>query len=225
MSLKLYSAAFILTLALVTASSQADIIEVEVRDFAFAPDPVVIHSGDTVRWKWVGAIAHTSSAAVGFTEFWHSGLLGNGATFDYFFSEAGTFPYHCHPHGQDNGDGTVSGMSSIVIVESAKGMTMNGLAPVNAGAGSTMYVNGATPGNNIFFVYSFKTGSPNLPGCSGIQLGIAKPKIAGTSKANIYGVAQLTVNIPTSAAGLSVKTQAVDLGACAVSNVVTQKIN
>lgn len=70
----------------------------------------------------------------------------------------------------------------MVIVENTNGMTMNGLAPIDAGAGSTMYVNGATPNNKVFFICGFKSGSPNLPGCPGIQLGIAKPKIAAHQK-------------------------------------------
>lgn len=109
MSSKWWPFAFLFALAIANASSSADVIEVEVRDFEFAPDPVVIQPGDTVRWKWVGSVAHTSSAAIGFTEFWHSGLRGNGATIEHALNDAGTFPYHCHPHGADNGDGTVSG--------------------------------------------------------------------------------------------------------------------
>jgi len=201
----------------------ADVIEVEVQDFQFSPDPVVIQPGDTVRWVWVGNIAHTSSSGSGFTEFWNSTLLSKGATFEHTFNAAGTFPYHCHPHGNDDGDGTVSGMSSMVIVEGV-GMTNNGLAPAIAGQSGTLWANGATPGDKVYFVYGFSAGSTNVPGCGGVQVDIAKPTIIGSPVADANGVAQLTVAIPSQASGVTILTQAVDLDGCLVSNVVSQTL-
>jgi len=221
MSLKNYAAA--IALAISVAGVGADVIEVQVQDFQFAPDPVVIQPGDTVRWVWVGNVLHTSDAASGFTEFWDSPLQGNGTTFEYTFNSAGTFPYFCDVHGADQFDGTVSGMSSMVIVEGV-GMTNNGLAPAIAGQSGTLWANGATPGDKVYFVYGFKAGSTNVPGCGGLTVDIAKPTIIGSPVADANGVAQLTVAIPSQASGVTILTQAVDLDACMVSNAVSQAL-
>ncbi len=220
MSLKNYAAA--LALVITVGAVGADVVEVEVQNFQFAPDPVVVQPGDTVRWVWTGSVGHSTTSASGFTESWDSTVLGNGDTFEYTFADAGTFPYRCLPHGKDNGDGTVSGMSSLVIVQD-DGLSINGLAPAIAGQGSTLWANGATPDNKVFFVYGLKAGSTNVPGCS-IKVDIARPKIIGSPRADANGVAQLTVPIPASASGLTVLTQAVDLKSCAASNVVEQTI-
>lgn len=223
MFLKRSSVALALMVTVTVGAAGADVIEVEIRDYAFAPAAVVIQPGDLVRWTWVGSFPHSSTAAVGFTEFWDSSLLGYGATFEHTFATAGTFPYHCELHGYDNGNGTVSGMSALIIVQ-GDGLTNNGLAPAIAGQSSTLWANGATPKNKVYFVYGLKPGTKSVPGCGGLQVDIARPKIIGSAPANAKGVAHLTVLIPASAANLTILTQAVDLKGCLVSNVVKQTL-
>ena len=61
-----------------------------------------IHVGDTVRWVWVGGSHSTTSGSCpGGCQpdgKWDSGV-GSGMTFNRTFSQPGTFPYHCTPHG------------------------------------------------------------------------------------------------------------------------------
>ena len=62
-----------------------------------------IHSGDTVRWVWVGGFHSTTSggcsgSACTSSGLWDSGA-GSGMTFSRTFAQAGSFPYHCSVHG------------------------------------------------------------------------------------------------------------------------------
>jgi len=62
-----------------------------------------IHVGDTVRWVWSsGGHSTTSGACNGGCQadgMWDSGVAGSGKVFERKFTQAGTFPYHCTPHG------------------------------------------------------------------------------------------------------------------------------
>ncbi len=224
MSLKKCVAVWAVTAAVMGVSGlNADVVDVNVQDGSFSETPVVIQPGDTVRWTWIGNFGHSTTAAVGFSEFWDSGVQTNGSTFEHEFTNAGTYPYYCQPHGDDDGDGTVSGMSALVIVQ-GDGVTINGLAPAISGQKSTLWANGATPNNKVYFVYGLKAGSTNVPGCGNIKVDIARPKIIGSPRADADGVAQITVPIPASASGLTVLTQAIDLNGCLASNVVEQTI-
>ncbi|HEY2798550.1 MAG TPA: plastocyanin/azurin family copper-binding protein [Thermoanaerobaculia bacterium] len=61
-----------------------------------------IHVGDTVRWVWVGGSHSTTSGSCSggchADGLWDSGT-GSGKVFERKFTQAGTFPYHCIPHG------------------------------------------------------------------------------------------------------------------------------
>ncbi len=90
-------------------------VTVDVINFAFNPDPVTIHVGDTVHWVWQGD-DHSTTSVSGSAEQWDSGVLNTGATFDHTFTHSGTFVYYCKIHGEDNGNGTASGMSADIVV-------------------------------------------------------------------------------------------------------------
>jgi plastocyanin len=83
-------------------------VAVSIQDFSFSPASITIKAGTTVRWTNQGPSAHTttSDAAV-----WSSPTLGapmssggyagggtSGGTFDFRFTQPGTFPYHCSLH-------------------------------------------------------------------------------------------------------------------------------
>ncbi len=103
--------------------ARADLVVVNVFDFDFSvgePDEpivdVVVSVGDTVRWYFTTS-GHSSTSVVGIPEVWNSGYVGiAGETYDHTFAHAGTWWYYCFPHGQDNGDGTASGMAGTVTV-------------------------------------------------------------------------------------------------------------
>ena len=77
---------------------------VEIRDFAFSPNVVLVPVGTTVRWTNNGAVDHTVTSNTG---VFGSGTLGPGASFEYRFDVTGTYPYHCTFH---------PGMTGTVIV-------------------------------------------------------------------------------------------------------------
>jgi plastocyanin len=88
---------------------------VDVIDFAFAPNPVTIHVGDTVEWVW-DSDRHSTTSVAGGLEQWNSGVHDKGFVFEHTFTHIGTFSYYCSIHGFDNRDGTASGMSGQIIV-------------------------------------------------------------------------------------------------------------
>src|SRR3954447_25371695 len=73
-------------------------VTVHVVNFAFTPDPVTIHVGDTVHWVW-DTPNHSTTSVVGSAESWDSGIHGVGFTFDHTFTYADTFVYYCVVHG------------------------------------------------------------------------------------------------------------------------------
>ena len=83
-------------------------VAVSIQDFSFLPAAVTIKVGTTVRWTNNGPSAHTTTSDGG---FWTSPTLsapsGNGGyggagtaggTFDFTFTQAGTYAYHCSLH-------------------------------------------------------------------------------------------------------------------------------
>ncbi|MGH9410633.1 MAG: plastocyanin/azurin family copper-binding protein [Vicinamibacterales bacterium] len=51
--------------------------------------------GSTVTWTNTDSIPHTTTADGG---QWNSGVIQPGAQFNFTFSSAGTFAYHCSIH-------------------------------------------------------------------------------------------------------------------------------
>lgn len=82
-------------------------IAVAIQDFSFSPASVTISAGTTIRWTNAGPSAHTTTSDDG---AWASATLGApqggdgygggsaGGTFDFKFTQAGTYPYHCSLH-------------------------------------------------------------------------------------------------------------------------------
>jgi plastocyanin len=80
---------------LAAASAVPAATVVEIRDFAFVPATVVIMKGENVKWTNVGQVVHTSTSDTG---KWDSGDLTHGKSFEFAFTAAGTFAYHCEYH-------------------------------------------------------------------------------------------------------------------------------
>lgn len=79
-------------------------------------------------------------------------------------------------------------------------------------------IGGSKQGNTCYIVYSFKAGSTNVPGCSGLALDLAAPKIAGSGKADATGKFCAKGNVPAAACG-KVLVQGLDRTACAKTPV------
>src|SRR5215510_1922334 len=106
-----------LTLGLVTAFAQTTHNVSMTGDLVFVPDDLTVAVGDTVLWTNTspGNIPHTATAdsradrRAGF----NSGsvprqYLHPGDTFEFTFTSAGTFPYHCVIHDDIGMVGTIN---------------------------------------------------------------------------------------------------------------------
>lgn len=80
---------------------------VDIAGFAFAPQTVTVHVGDTVTWSNSDARSHTATADGGSFD---TGTIANGTSKTVTFSTAGAFGYHCSIHPQ---------MTATVVVEAA----------------------------------------------------------------------------------------------------------
>ena len=74
----------------------AGIVEVDIQGFAFNPSSITIPAGTTVRWTNKDAVGHTVTSDSGGTL--DSPLLQNGQSWEFTFTEPGTYTYHCTPH-------------------------------------------------------------------------------------------------------------------------------
>ena len=87
----------------------------------------------------------------------------------------------------------------------------------------TFDVVGATPNGNVALVYGFGDGPTTIPStfpCAGTVLNVGNPNLDNrVIRADANGNATFSTFIPAAACG-AVKVQALDLGTCAVSNVV-----
>lgn len=68
---------------------------VSIHDFAYTPSTITVKAGTTVTWTNNGPSAHTTTSDGG---VWDSGTLGAGGTFQFTFTQPGTFSYHCTIH-------------------------------------------------------------------------------------------------------------------------------
>ena len=64
--------------------------------FSFSPANLTIRVGTTVIWKNMSSAPHTITSDDGQT--FDSGTIPPGGTFQFKFTTAGSFPYHCNYH-------------------------------------------------------------------------------------------------------------------------------
>lgn len=70
---------------------------VSVGDNFFAPSQLTVQPGTTVKWTFDGNNPHTVSSN---TNLFDSGNENHGATFEFRFTDSGTYQYFCRVHGQ-----------------------------------------------------------------------------------------------------------------------------
>jgi len=86
----------------------SNLANVNIQDFSFSPAAVTIKVGGTVVWHNLGPSPHTTISDNG---VWASGTLASpsggggygggssaGGSFQFTFTQAGTFGYHCNIH-------------------------------------------------------------------------------------------------------------------------------
>lgn len=84
----------------------ADATMVNIKDFAYVPDPVQVPVGATVTWTNSDTVPHTATAQD--REVLQSGTLNSGDSFSQTFAEPGTFDYFCEFHAN---------MKGIIVVQ------------------------------------------------------------------------------------------------------------
>ena len=128
-------------------------MSVDVIDNDFDPSPLRVAVGGVVSWTNVGDLPHTVTA-----DGFDSGIMSPGDTFEWRFSEAGTYDYVCALH---------PGMDGRIVVEAAASET--DIAATTAGAaGST----GSSPGNSMAFAI-FMAGGLAVAGV-GMAVGVGR---------------------------------------------------
>ena len=90
------------TLALAVPSARAaSTVTVEISNFAFQPASVTIQVGDTVTWTNLDSTTHTATDTGSGSLF--DGVMNQGESFSYTFTQPGTFNYNCTPHPEMTG--------------------------------------------------------------------------------------------------------------------------
>jgi plastocyanin len=84
-----------------------DRVEVEIVDFAFAPQQLEIPVGTTVVFTNSDSAPHTATES-GDTPLFDSGSLGTGESFEFTFDAPGTYEYICLIHPSMRGTIVVS---------------------------------------------------------------------------------------------------------------------
>lgn len=64
-----------------------------INDFAFNPESVTVSAGDIVRWTNLDSAAHTVTGPN-----FDSGTLQEGESYEFLFTDAGTYEYYCSLH-------------------------------------------------------------------------------------------------------------------------------
>ena len=69
--------------------------KVEIVEFTYQPDPVVVQAGGKVTWQNQDTAPHTATAD---DDSWDTGTIEKGKIGSETFKEAGTFTYFCEIH-------------------------------------------------------------------------------------------------------------------------------
>jgi plastocyanin len=89
-----------------SGAPSGDTVNVSMKDIKFVPDAITVKVGQKIVWKNAEAVPHNVTAKEG-AEF-ASENLGQGETFQYTPTKAGTINYVCTIHSGQNGAITVT---------------------------------------------------------------------------------------------------------------------
>lgn len=102
----LLSALLVLTLIIFASSCKKDsnnnpgANEVFIENMEFTPSTINVSLNTTVTWTNNDGMAHTVTSDTGVFD---SGSIGDGESFEYTFSVAGTYSYKCSYHSSMTG--------------------------------------------------------------------------------------------------------------------------
>lgn len=69
-----------------------------IKDFDFAPETTKVKIGTKVTWTNKDSAKHDITPDTESPDFIASELLGQGESYSFTFTKAGTYAYHCSPH-------------------------------------------------------------------------------------------------------------------------------
>jgi plastocyanin len=92
-----------------TATPNPNAVPVQILDFVFEPQTLVIGMGQTVRWTNHGISTHSSVSDTG---LWDSGYLSTDQSFEFTFPRPGIYPYHCAVHPT-----TMTGTIKVAVLD------------------------------------------------------------------------------------------------------------
>lgn len=73
-----------------------------IQNFAFNPASITISRGSTVTWTNQDSVQHQiindATATAGQGQIFESSPIGQGQSYSFTFTTAGTYPYHCNIH-------------------------------------------------------------------------------------------------------------------------------
>ena len=107
---RLLPGVLVVALGLAAAPAVFADLGIDIAGFAFDPNPMAIHVGQTVGWTNSDSVGHTATADDGSFD---SGTIAPGASSaGVTFSTAGTFAYHCTIHSSMHGTIVVTSASA-----------------------------------------------------------------------------------------------------------------
>jgi amicyanin len=71
---------------------------VMIKNFAFSPATLTVKTGSTVTWTNQDAAPHQVASDPGTPVAFSSDSLANGASYQFTFTQPGTYTYHCTIH-------------------------------------------------------------------------------------------------------------------------------
>jgi plastocyanin len=99
----------------VPAAVSATTFTVNCNAASFSPGTININTGDTIRWVFVSGFSHTVTNGTGGSDPGAGSLfdqtLSSGQSFEFTFTNAGSFDYFCRFH-------EFAGMKGTVVVAS-----------------------------------------------------------------------------------------------------------
>ena len=118
--------------------------------------------------------------------------------------------------GYIGGIGLVNGESHAFLLTPP--LTVAGPDPGEAHRFNTWTISGALPHSEVFFAYSLRSGTNGLPGCAGVRILLARPKILGPL-ATPAGSADVRLWVNRFASGIEILYQAIEPSSCRVSEL------
>jgi predicted outer membrane repeat protein len=92
--------------------------------------------------------------------------------------------------------------------------------PGASGVTNSITAAGATPARRVYFAAGLRPGATTVPACPGLVIGMADPRLLGSSVADGAGVATVSVLVPARAQGITAILQAAQVSPCRVTGVV-----